>query len=126
MVEEDDSSLDSQQFVSSVEKQLNMGQHQSPNKAKGVVNYASVLAQGKQDYLDGKSSQKEKKRDVFTREQVELLERHFEENSNWDSDKIAMLSRLMNKKRAKIYKWIYDHKKKLQKNAAAANSSNDP
>ena len=56
-----------------------------------MVDYARVLARGRQDYLYEKS-QREKNRDVFTREQLELLERHFEENSNWDSEKIAMLS----------------------------------
>ena len=60
---------------------------------------------------------------MFTREQVELLERHFAESSDWDSEKIAMLSQLMSRRRAKIYKWNYDHKKKLQRNAAANNSS---
>ena len=62
------------------------------------IDYEEVLAQGKKDYIREKYVNKER-RDRFNVEETEVLESHFQENMNWNRDKVTLISNQLNRSR---------------------------
>ena len=49
----------------------------------------------------------------LSREQREILENEYQKDSNWNTQRISLMARRLQLKHTKVYKWVWERKKKL-------------
>ena len=80
----------------------------------GKIDYAKVLAESTQKYLDRQTKQR---RIFLSEEQLDVLEHHFQSREDWSVHLMDVLSQRLSISRTKVYKWKWERKKKQVKEA---------